>query len=169
MYYLNYFFVFSIFGYIYETIIYKLMHTKIDSGFLYGYWTPVYGIGVVLIIYISRKLFKKLKLNKILEVIILLIIMFFVLTFTEFIGGHILHFIFHKDFWNYTNHKYNLGKYIALDVSLIWIFGTLIFLYLIKPWMDKIIVKIPKSVTYILILLFLLDLTCTFMFRNKLI
>lgn len=169
MYYLNYFFIFSIVGHLYETVYFMITNQKSNSGFLYGFWTPVYGIGAVLIIYISKKVFKSLKINKFLEVLIFLFIIFFVLTFIEFIGGHLLHFIFHKDFWNYTDYKFNLGKYISLEVSSLWILFTLIFLYLIKPWMDKIIKKIPKVITYLLLVLFIIDLTCTLIIKNKLI
>ena len=59
MYYLNYFFIFSILGHLIETIIFKFFDWNLESGFLYGYWTPVYGVGVVLIIIISNYLFKK--------------------------------------------------------------------------------------------------------------
>ena len=45
-YYLNYFFLFSIFGHFIEGFFYS----DGDSGILNGYWTPIYGLGVVLII-----------------------------------------------------------------------------------------------------------------------
>lgn len=169
MYYLNYFFIFSIIGHILETVLYTLLDVNLESGFLYGYWTPVYGIGVVLILIISKNIFEKLKLNKALEILIFSLVIVLVLTFIEFVGGHLLHFIFHKDFWNYTSHKYNFGKYIALDVSSIWLICSLVFLYLIKPWMDKIIVKIPKVITYIFIVLFIIDVCCTIAFKSKLV
>lgn len=169
MYYLNYFFIFSIFGHLFETIIYKLMGVHRSSGFLYGPWTPVYGMGIVIIIFLSRILFRKIKLKRIYEILLFMIFTFAILTIIEFLGGHLLHFIFHKDFWNYTDHKYNFGKYIALDVSLIWMIGSVVFLYLIKPWLDKIVVKIPKWITYILIILMIVDLAFTFILKSKLI
>ena len=132
MYYLNYFFIFSIFGHFLESIMFKLFDWNLESGFLYGYWTPVYGIGVVLIIFVSKKLFSKLKLNKFLEVIIFIIVITFILTFIEYLGGNILEIVFKKEFWNYSNHKYHFGKYIALDISLIWGVCSIIFLYLIR-------------------------------------
>lgn len=169
MYYLNYFFIFSIIGHLYETTLFKIFQEKGSSGFLYGYWTPVYGIGVVLILLISKNIFKTLKLNKFVEVLIFAVIIFVVLTLIEFIGGHILHFIFHKDFWNYSLLKFNLGKYICLEVSILWVGLSLIFLYLIKPWMDKIVVKIPSEITIVLIILFVIDLVCTIFIKNKLV
>ena len=169
MYYLNYFFIFSIFGHLYETTLFKILDQKGTSGFLYGYWTPVYGIGVVLILFISKNIFKTLKLNKFIEVLIFAIIIFVTLTLIEYIGGHILHFTFHKDFWNYSLLKHNFGKYICLDVSILWVVLSLIFLYLIKPWMDKIVIKIPNEITIIFIIFFVIDLVCTILIKNKLV
>lgn len=168
MYYLNYFFIFSIIGHLLETLIFKLFNWNLESGFLYGYWTPVYGLGVVLIIMISNYLFKKLKLNKLLEIIIFFVVIMLALTTIEFIGGNLLELIFKREFWNYSDHKYHLGKYIALDVSLIWGIGSMFFLYLIKPWMDKFIKRIPKWVTYIFTILFIVDVVCTLLFKSKL-
>ncbi len=165
MYYLNYFFIFSILGHLIETIIFKFFDWNLESGFLYGYWTPVYGVGVVLIIIISNYLFKKLKLNKFIEVIIFSIIITIILTFIEFLGGNLLELIFKREFWNYSDHKYHFGKYIALDIAFLWGICSIIFLYLIKPWMDKIVRKIPNWVTYIFIFLFITDLVFTLIFK----
>lgn len=166
-YYLNYFFIFSIFGHLLESVLFEIFDWNLESGFLYGYWTPVYGLGIVLIIAISNYLFKKLKLSKFLEIIIFTIIITLVLTFIEFIGGNLLELIFKKTFWNYSNHKYHFGKYIALDISLIWGLCSIVFLYLIKPWMDKVVKKIPKWITYIFIVLFIIDLVFTLIFKSK--
>ncbi len=167
MYYLNYFFIFSIIGHLIETIIFKMFDWNLESGFLFGYWTPIYGIGAILIIIISKYVFRKLKINKFLEVIIYLILIIFILTLVEFIGGNLLELLFHKVFWNYSDHKYHLGKFIALDVSLMWGVCSIILLYFIKPWMDKIVSKIPKFITYIFVILFIIDLTLTLILKLK--
>lgn len=166
-YYLNYFFVFSIIGHLLETILFKIFNWNLESGFLYGYWTPVYGIGAVLILMISKRIFEKVKLNKFVEIIIFLIVITAVLTLTEFIGGNLLEILFKREFWNYSDHKYHFGKYIALDISIVWMICSLILLYLIKPWMDKLINKIPRFVTYIFIILFIVDLIFTLILKVK--
>ncbi len=167
MYYLNYFFIFSIIGHFLETIIYVINDWSLESGFLYGYWTPVYGIGVVLIIYIHKLIFNKLKINKFYKILLFILIITIILTITEYIGGNILELIFNRTFWDYSDHKYHFGKYIALDVSCLWAVLSIGFLYLVKPWMDKIILKIPKFITYILCILFIIDLVCTLIFKSK--
>ncbi len=56
-YYINIFFLYSILGHIIETLFYTIGSG--ESGILYGYWTPVYGIGAAIIL-----LFYNLFLNK---------------------------------------------------------------------------------------------------------
>ena len=48
MYYINTFLFYSILGHFLENFIYR----KIDSGILYGYWTPIYGMGALFIMFI---------------------------------------------------------------------------------------------------------------------
>lgn len=156
-YYLNYFFIFSIIGHLIESLLVLIFDWNFKSGYLYGYWTPVYGLGVVLIILMSHLIFRKLKVNKVLEIIIFFISISLLLSFMEWVGGNVLYLIFNKDFWLYNNHKYHLGKYISLEMTLVWGVTSILFLYLIKPWMDKIIVKIPKFITIIFIFLFIID------------
>ena len=58
MYYLNCFFIYSILGHLIETIIALITGNGFKSGFLYGWWTPVYGMGAVTILFVSEYLFK---------------------------------------------------------------------------------------------------------------
>ena len=60
MYYLKYFFVTSILGFFVESI---LWHGH-ESGILYGPWTYIYGVGSIIIIFLSDNILKKKHLNK---------------------------------------------------------------------------------------------------------
>lgn len=155
MYYLNYFFLYSIIGYIIETI------PGYDSGILYGYWTPVYGIGAVIILYIYNKL-KKKELSNLKVGFLLFIFSFLILTIIEWIGGVLIEKIFNKTFWNYSKLYLNIGKYIAVEISLIWGISSLIITFILKKYTDILINKIPKFVTLIFSFLFIIDLICTF-------
>lgn len=156
MYYLNYFFLYSIIGYIIETIL------GYDSGILYGYWTPVYGIGAVIILYIYNKL-KKKKLSNLKVGFLLFIFSFLILTIIEWIGGVLIEKIFNETFWNYSKLYLNIGKYIAVEISLIWGISSLIITFILKKYTDILINKIPKFVTLIFSFLFIIDLICTFL------
>ena len=163
MYYINYFFIFSIIGHLIETIL------SSESGFLYGCWTPVYGIGVVLILLIHKildKTFKKNNLNKYLKALILFITCCIILSLIEAISGYLLKWIFNIEMWDYSNYKFNIGKYAAVEMGLIWGTSSLILIYLIKPIVDKFVNKIPRILTYILIILFIIDCISTFIAKT---
>ncbi|MBQ2639525.1 MAG: putative ABC transporter permease [Bacilli bacterium] len=161
MYYINSFFIYSVFGYIFEIIVNLLQKHKPISGILYGPWTPIYGIGAVLILIIFKKVFKVLKLNKFLEILIALLIIALVLTFIEWIGGILIEKFFHITFWDYRKLKLNIGKYIALEVTGIWIVGSLVILYFLQPLFNKFIKLIPNYFTYLLIILMVVDMLFT--------
>ena len=156
MYYLNMFFTFSILGHFIENFFY---HSK-DSGILYGYWTPIYGLGVIIIITISNILAKK-KLKKQVYLLSLFFISAFILSLIELIGGYLIELIFHKVFWDYSNMPLNIGKYTSIPMSFTWGISSILFIYIIKPPMEIIIKKIPRYITYTLSILFLIDIIFT--------
>ncbi len=151
----------SFIGHLIETFI-----MKSNSGILLGWWTPIYGIGSVIIILINKYI-TKLNINKMLKVILLFINCSFVLTLIEALGGYLIEFIFNITFWDYTDYEFNIGKYIALEVAVIWGLSSIILIYYIKPLLDKIISKIPKYFTYILIILFMIDVVSTLFIKSK--
>jgi len=71
--------------------------------------------------------------------------------------------LFHKVFWDYSNFKFHFGHYISLEMSALWGILSILFLYFVKPWMDKIIKKIPKWLTIFVFLIFLVDVFITFL------
>lgn len=161
MYYLNYFFVFSIIGHFIEGFFYS----SGDSGILFGYWTPIYGIGTVIILLIYNFIVCKLK-NKFLKLLTLFLVCSITLSVLEATGGYLIKWIFNKELWDYSNFKFNIGKYTALEMSLIWGGGSLILIYFLKPFFDKIIGKIPKYFTYTLSILLVIDLILTIIFKR---
>lgn len=161
MFYINIFLFFSIFGYLFETICSYIFKSGFNSGILYGPWTPLYGFGVIIIMLLSNKFFESLHLNKVVETIIVFVVITIVLTVLEWLGGVLIEKLFHITFWDYSNYKYHIGKYISLEMSLVWGIGSIILIYLVLPWSLNLIKKIPLFITIILIFLFLVDVVVT--------
>ena len=159
MYYLNYFFIFSILGHLFECILIG------KSGILYGLWTPIYGIGAIIILMVN-KFIDKFKFKGFKKFIFLFLISSFCLSIIEAIGGYIIEFIFNKNMWDYTKLKFNVGKYTAIEMALLWGIGSLIFVYLLKPLFDKKTNKVPRFITYFLVFLFILDIFVTLIFKH---
>ena len=149
-----------------ESTLYKIKRSKRYSSIFYGPITMVYGFGIVLLLLTKKYFLDKIKINKKKKILLTFITCIIVLTLTEWLGGNIISKIFKIDMWNSTNKKYNFGKYICLELSLIWgLLGT-IYIYYIKNITDKIINIFSKKFTYILIIINLID--TIFVFINKL-
>ncbi len=167
MYYLNTFLLYSILGFLLETVRSFLVNSKFTSGILYGPWTPIYGIGIVIVILISNYLFAHLHLSRWVETFITFVIITLILTLLEWIGGILIEKIFHTVFWDYSKEAFSIGKYISLSKSLIWGVGSILFIYVLKPLLEGVIKHIPIPVTIILTLLMLSDFILTFVNKSR--
>lgn len=156
MYYINIFFLFSIIGHILENFVYK----HVDSGILFGFWTPIYGLGVLLILFINNIL-QKFKINKYLYPFVLFITCAIFLSTLEYIGGTIIENLYGRVFWDYSYQKFHIGKYTSLTMAILWGLAGILVVYILKPILDKFIKKIPKFITFILVFLFIIDVIAT--------
>ena len=109
-------FLFSILGHFIEDFFYV---TK-DSGIFFGWWTPIYGIGVCIVIYLYKLVNKIFKLNKISKPIIVFLIGFIILSFMELISGILIQKLFRVTFWDYSNGPFSIFRYTSLKMSFIW-------------------------------------------------
>ena len=80
----------------------------------------------------------------------------------EYIGGFLIEFLFGRIFWDYSYETFNIGRYTSLRMCILWGICSLLLIYIIIPFLNKIIKKIPKWITIILVLLFIIDLVITF-------
>lgn len=161
MYFLKYFFITSILGFFLESIVCPFY----ESGILYGPWTPVYGIGSIVIILISDRVLKDKSINVFLRFFLLFISCFFILSLIELIGGLSIEKVFGISFWDYSNYRFNVGKYICLEISLVWGIISILFLF-IRPFIDKVVSYIPNFFIYFLFFFFLVDVFFTFVFKR---
>lgn len=144
-----------------ESTVYKISKSKRHSGIFYSPFTYVYGFGIISLILLKKHLLDKLNINKYLKLTITFILSTISLTLTEYIGGHILNLVFNIDMWDYTKKTYNFGKYICLDLALTWgLLGTL-YIYYLKPKLDKLIQLIPKKLTILIFIITTIDLIIT--------
>ena len=149
-----------------ETSLALITKSGFKSGIMYGPFTPIYGIGTVIILVLSRYFFINLHMPRWIETIIVFFILSIFLSCLELLGGILIEKIFGIIFWSYKNHKYNIGNYISLKMAFIWGAVSILFIYVINPILKRLILKIPYSITYILLFVFILDCITTFI-KNK--
>lgn len=158
MYFINSFFVYSILGYIFEILFgFITGASNPESGVLYGPWTPIYGVASILIILISEKLFKNLHMKRYIETILVFILIVPTIMLLEWIGGALIKIIFGFTFWEYSDYTFEVAKYTCFEMGIIWGVLAIIFIYVIRPYLDKYIKKIPIWLTIILTILFISD------------
>lgn len=158
--YIKYFLIFSLLGFIMESVVYKVSSSTSHSGVLLGPYTLVYGFGGIFIVIINNY-FNKIEMNSILKLILLFICFTIVCTLIEYIIGNLIHYIFNIDKWNYSNHKYHFGKYICLDLALTWGILALVIIKILKPFIDKVLLLIPNNTTLIILIILIIDLLYT--------
>lgn len=166
MYYLYNFIIYSIFGYCFEMIYFFLTGAKLESGFMYGPYTIIYGIGMTLIFALYNKF--KYIIPEFKKVLIMFLSGFVTLMVIECIGGFLLKNIFDISMWSYKNLPLHLGKYISIEVTTIWTIISILIYFFLKPKTDKLFKKIPKYIIIGMSLIMFIDfvLTLTFKFFN---
>ena len=114
-----------------ESTLYKIFSIDNYSGFLSGPITPVYGIGVLIILITNKYIIEKIKTNRFLKIIISFFVFAILLSLIELLGGVLLKELLNVELWNYSNKKYNIGKYMCLELALVWGVFSLLFIYFI--------------------------------------
>lgn len=140
-----YFIIYSFLGWCLESIYKSILNKKpINSGFLYGPFCPMYGIGAVMMIELG-------KLSR--NVIGIFIISFIVFTAWEYIVAIILEKLFKTKYWDYSDIKFNIHGRICLKNSIYWGILGIFLIFVIQPLIEKGVNLIPINVlTYINIL-----------------
>lgn len=156
---LAYFIIYSILGYIIETIFGLLTKGVIESrkSFLYGPFCGIYGIGAVIMIMGLQKFNKN--------------------NYTLFAGGFIIgslieyvisfigEWFFHIKWWDYSNMPFNINGRICVWFSIFWGILAIYLMSHIHPKVDKLLDKIQPNilnpVTIILTILIFIDFLVT--------
>ena len=135
---------------IYKTIILK---KPVNSGFLYGPFCPMYGIGAVIMIQLG-----KLSNN----VVGIFLIAFIVFTVWEYIVAVILEKLFKTRYWDYSDLKFNIQGRVCLKNSIYWGILGVLLIFIIQPTIIKWTSLIPLNIViYIEIVLCLAIITDT--------
>ncbi len=160
---LVYFIIYSILGYIIETIYGILTKGVWESrqSFLYGPFCGIYGLGAVVLI-ISLQYFNK-STNK------LFVGGFIAGSIVEYLVSFIGELIFHVKWWDYSHMPLNINGRICVYYSLFWGILAVYFMTTFHPRVERFIDKIEAKksmrtlkISTVLISLFLLfDLLIT--------
>lgn len=124
-----FFIIYSFFGWILESMYKTIAQRKwVNSGFLYGPFCPIYGLGAM-IMFIFLENYKD-------KPILLFVVAVIILSVWEYIVGWLLEKIFHAKYWDYSENKFNIHGRICLKNSIFWGILGLIFIHYIHPFIQ---------------------------------
>ena len=159
IYIVAFFFIYSFFGWVLESITKTIAQKKlVNSGFLYGPFCPIYGIGAVGMTLILRSFQSNYILTFIISVV--------VFTIWEYFVGWFLEKAFHTKYWDYSYYRFNYKGRICLINSLTWGFLGISFTEIIHPIVSYIFFLIQpiwliNTATLILTIYIIIDFTIT--------
>lgn len=156
----TYFILYSILGYIIETIfgIVTKGVWECRQSFLYGPFLAIYGVGAVCIILFSQY-FNKNNFT-------LFIGGFIIGSATEYIISFLTETLLHTQWWDYNGYILNVNGRICLLYSFFWGILTVFLIRKVTPYLDKIIKnlkqKMPKGTakTIVLAIIVFLAIDC---------
>lgn len=149
--YLWFFIIYTFLGWCVEVVYHVVKSGQfVNRGFLNGAVCPIYGFGMVILLY----LLTPLKYN-----FILLFLGSFLLTsILEYITGFILEKIFHDKWWDYSDMPFNIRGYICLAFSIIWGISGVFIIDIIHPPISKSISILDNTIGNIILFLILICL-----------
>ena len=152
--YFLYFLLYSVLGWIYEVFLEVVVYRWgfSNRGFLFGPYLPVYGFGALVIIFCLQPLCKKkIRLGKWNITPVLVFLGIVVLTTAlELLGSYIMEATQGNWLWDYRHYAFNFQGRIALNPSVRFGIGGMVFLYLLQPLFEKLADRLPRRVLVLL-------------------
>lgn len=125
-----------------------------------GITLPIYGFGGIILYAIWSVSITNIL---VIDLIILSLVSTIVLTGIEFIGGYIALKYYNNRLWDYSKYKYNYKGLICPLFSLLWFVFSILFYFLIMPWLPSVLNVLETDVWLSFVLglgygLFIVDL-----------
>ena len=153
------FFVYGLLGWCAEVIFAAVKeHRLVNRGFLCGPICPIYGFGMVALLYAARALGAP---GLPLSVPVVFVVGGVLTTLLELVAGWGLYRLFRIRWWDYTGIPFNLGGYICPQFSLLWGLGSVVMVKGLHPLLARLGDRIPLQallpLDLILLLVFAVD------------
>ena len=159
------FLIYAFLGWIVEILDIIIIDRKVvNRGFLIGPVCPIYGVGVLLMIFLLKRF-----IDTPLALFVLATTIFMTL---EYITSYLMEKLFNARWWDYSNYKYNLNGRICLETTIPFGLGGMFVMYIINPFITNLLSKVNHQVIIIvgiiLLVIFLIDVIISFSVISKL-
>lgn len=153
------FLIYSFIGWCIEVILSLIREKRfVDRGFLLGPYCPIYGSGMLLIVFLLKDYTDNLLVLFILSMVICLAL--------EYATSFFMELIFKARWWDYSNKKYNINGRICLEYGVLFGLGGTLIMYVVHPFVIGVISSFSKVCLLIvgitLLILFIIDNAVSF-------
>ena len=151
----NWFFAFSLLGYLLECIVltYEYKTPVLDRGFGHGPFCIIYGFGAIGACLLLKPVSH--------QTVTLYIASMLMATVLELITASLMIRMFGSFWWDYSQKKFNYRGIVCLESSLAWGFLGIIFFRFLNNFVHHMVTFIPgafeKAVAIGLLLFYLID------------
>jgi len=153
--YILYFIFYSILGWIMEVILTVVKDKKfVNRGFLLGPVCPIYGWGVLLIVFLIDS-------NKS-DILAVFLKSIMICSILEYSTSYIMEKLFNARWWDYSNKKFNINGRICMETMIPFgILGSIVVLY-VHPFLVNTVSKLNNT----FLIAFSMILLLTYLFDN---
>lgn len=146
---LSWFILYSFLGWVWESSYVSIKTRKpVNRGFVSGPFVTIYGVGAVSVYVILRPL-----AGHALELYFAGVV---VATALEYITGVLMEALFHTNWWDYSDKKFNFQGKICLTSSVAWGIFTLVLFYILQPAVSYLVEHISRRTGIVLVYVWLL-------------
>ena len=163
-YYFLLFLIYAFIGWIID--ICDILYTTkklVNRGFLIGPICPIYGFGVLLMIYLLKGYTASP-----LALFVLATTLFMTL---EYLTSYIMEKLFNARWWDYSDRKFNLNGRICLETTIPFGLAGMLVMYVVNPFFIKVLDKLPHNLVIILgvilLIIFVVDYIVSFFVVGK--
>lgn len=148
------FIIYSFLGWCMEMVVcYIATKEWVNRGFLIGPICPIYGCGCLLMILLLEKYLK--------DPFVLFVMAMLLCSLLEYFTSYLMEKLFKARWWDYSHKKYNINGRICLDNILAFGILGLLMMYLINPFVVKMLgyvsLNIINIVAIVIAVIFVID------------
>lgn len=134
-------------------------HKFVNTGFFHGPYVPIFGFGCLFIIYIVDKM----SMNP----FWVFVNTFWLTSVLEYVTSWYLQKRYHRLWWDYSNHKFNIHGRVCLLNSTLYGIAGLVVTYIFQPWMADLTARIPLHVLEVIMVIFTIIFGTDFITTNR--
>lgn len=121
------------------------------EGFLTGPWKPMYGFAPVLLLLLT---------GPATPLWLVAVLAFVIPTVVEYASGLLLRQFFHKQYWSYAGHRFQLDSLVCLRFSVYWTLLAFVMVYVLQPaaaWLYRLLLPVWQAGWQLALAALLLD------------